>query len=116
MELTTLFQIDGKPMPVPDADVAMSFEDLDAAQSGRDEAGFMHRIPVRYKVGVWEFRYSFLDGETYRYLQELLPRGGSFRFTCPEGQVEAYLSRYSLVWHNAKTDTYRDLKFSIIQC
>ena len=68
MELTTLFQIDGKPMPVPDADVSMSFEDLDAAQAGRDQAGFMHRLPVRRKVGVWDFHYSHLSGETYRYL------------------------------------------------
>lgn len=116
MELTYLFQIDGKPLPVPDADISMSFEDLDAPQSGRDESGFMHRIQVRRKVGVWEFSYSVLDGETYRYLREILPAGGSFRFTCPEGEVEAYLSRYSIVWHSAKTDTYRNLKFSVIQC
>ena len=116
MELTELFQIEGRPLPVPDADISMSFEDLDAPQSGRDEAGFMHRIPVRRKVGVWEFQYSVLDGETYRYLQEILPTGGSFRFTCPEGEVEAYLSRYSIVWHSARTDTYRNLKFSIIEC
>jgi len=116
MELTKLFQIDGRPMPVPDADVTMSFEDLDAPQSGRDEAGFMHRIPVRRKVGVWEFRYSLLSGETYRYLKGILPTAGSFRFTCPEGEVEAYLSRYSVVWHNAKTDTYKNLKFSVIEC
>ena len=116
MELTDLFQIDGQPMPVPDQGVSMSFEDLDAAQSGRDEAGYMHRIPVRQKVGVWEFQYSLLDGKHYRYLRSILPQGGSFRFTCPEGEVEAYLSRYSVLWHNAKTDTYRNLKFSIIQC
>ena len=116
MELTELFQIDGKPMPVPDADITMSFEDLDAAQSGRDEAGYMHRIPVRRKVGVWEFHYSLLDRQTYAYLLGLLPKGGSFRFRCPEGEVEAYLSRYSIVWHNARTDTYRNMKFSIIEC
>ena len=116
MLTTMLFQIDGKPLPVPDGDVAMSFEDLDSAQAGRDEAGFMHRLPVRRKVGVWEFTYSLLDGETYRYLRSILPEGGSFRFTCPEGEVEAYLSRYSVVWHNAITDTYRNLKFSIIEC
>ena len=116
MEVTELFMIDGRPLPVPDADIAMSFEDLDAPQSGRDEAGFMHRIPVRQKVGVWEFQYSHLSGEVYRYLREILPQSGSFRFTCPEGEVEAYLSRYSIVWHSARTDTYRNLKFSIIEC
>ena len=111
-----LFQIDGQPMPTPDADVAMSFEDLDAPQAGRDEAGFMHRLPVRRKVGVWEFVYSHPDGETYRYLRSILPQGGSFRFTCPEGEVEAYLSRYCVTLHDAKQDQYRNLKFSIIEC
>jgi hypothetical protein len=116
MELTELFLIDGKPLPVPDRDITMSFEDLDAPQAGRDEAGFMHRMPVRRKVGVWKFQYSHLTGETYRYLQSILPAGGSFRFTCPEGETEAYLSRYSIIWRNARTDTYRDLQFSIIEC
>ena len=51
MTLTELYKIDGKPMVAPDADVQMSFEDLDGAQSGRDESGFMHRILVRRKVG-----------------------------------------------------------------
>ena len=116
MVTTELYTINGKPLIPPDGDVQMSFEDLDSAQSGRDQAGFMHRIPVRYKVGVWEFSYSRLTGEEYAYMLSVLPKAGNFIFTHPQGQTAAYLSKFSIVYHNAKTDTYKNLKFSIIEC
>lgn len=123
MTLTDLYKIDGKPMPVPDEGIEMSFEDLDDAQSGRDESGFMHRIVVRSKVGVWNFNYSHLTQQEYAYLLSILPTGGSFTFTHPSQEdstvsrdTTAYLSKYGIVWHSARTNTYRNLKFSIIQC
>lgn len=123
MTLTQLYQIDGAPLLAPDAGVEMSFEDLDAAESGRDEAGFMHRIVVRSKVGVWNFTYSHLTEKEYAYLLSVLPTGGSFTFTYPAlgnssklTHTTAYLSRYGVVWHNARTKDYRNLKFSIIEC
>mgnify|MGYP007112557199 CR=1 FL=1 len=57
MTLTNLFKIDGKPMFAPDGDMGFSFEDLDGADSGRDEAGVMHRVIVRHSVGTWSFTY-----------------------------------------------------------
>ena len=123
MILTELYQIDGKPMVAPDGDVHMSFEDIDSAQSGRDQAGYMHRIMVRRKVGVWEFTYSHLTRQEYAYMMALLPKGGSFRFTHPSvedsrvpAKTQAYISKYGIAWHSARTDTYRDLKFSVIEC
>ena len=123
MTLTELYQIDGQPMVAPDADVKMSFEDLDSAQSGRDQSGFMHRIVVRKKVGVWEFSYSHLSREEYNYMMSILPTGGSFQFTHPgrqdsavQEQTTAYLSKYGITWHSAKTDSYRNLTFSVIEC
>ena len=123
LNLTQLFLLDGKPIVAPDADVEMSFEDLDAAQSGRDESGFMHRIRAREKVGVWRFRYSHLRGEQYRYMLSALPREASFLFTYPDPQnpgsqktTTAYLSAYSAVWRSARTDTYRNFEFSVIEC
>ena len=123
MILTELYKIDGQPMVAPDADVKMSFEDLDSAQSGRDQAGFMHRIVVRKKVGVWEFSYSVLTREEYNYMMSILPAGGSFQFTHPgrqdsavQEQTTAYLSKYGITWHSAKTDSYRNLTFSVIEC
>ena len=121
--LTELYQIDGKPMLAPDADVEMSFEDLDAAESGRDESGVMHRIMVRRKVGVWNFCYSHLTQAEYAYMLSILPQTGSFLFTHPKLEdctqtesCDAYLSGYSILWHSAKTGDFRNMKFSIIAC
>ena len=123
MVLTELYQINGKPLLAPDAGVEMSFSDLDDAQSGRDESGFMHRIVARHKVGVWNFNYSYLTEGEYAYLLSVLPDAGSFTFTYPapgnsgcSAQTQAYLSNYGIVWHNARTGDYRNLKFSIIEC
>ena len=123
MTLTELYQINGKPLLAPDAGVEMSFQDLDAAESGRDESGFMHRIPVRSKVGVWNFSYSHLTEQEYGYLLQMMPEGASFQFTYPapgdssrQKTTTAYLSQYGVVWRNARTGDYRNLKFSIIEC
>lgn len=121
--LTELYQIDGKRMLAPDADVEMSFEDLDASDSGRDESGVMHRIVVRHKVGVWNFHYSHLTQAEYAYMLSILPKAGCFVFTHPKledcTQTEsctAYLSGYSIIWHSTRTKDFRNLKFSIIAC
>lgn len=123
MILTELYQINGKPMLAPDAGVEMSFEDLDSSESGRDESGFMHRIVVRNKVGSWNFSYSHLTEAEYAYMLSILPGSGSFTFTHPAPgdstrtqETAAYLSQYGIVWHNARTGEYRNLKFRIIQC
>ena len=117
------YLIEGKPMPLPDEEVEMSFEDLDRAEAGRDESGFMHRLVARYKVGVWNFHYSHLTQKTYRTILELLPKSGSFVFSYPNPMnpdqykhTVAYLSNYGIVWCNAATGMYRNLKFSIIEC
>lgn len=46
MTLTNLFQIDGKSLYAPDCDIEPSYSDLDSSDSGRDEAGYMHREVV----------------------------------------------------------------------
>ena len=60
---TNLFTVNGKPMLVPDQEVTVNYEDLDASDSGRDESGVMHRFVVRYKVASWSFSYSHLTEE-----------------------------------------------------
>lgn len=121
--LTDLFQINGKSMLAPDENVEMSFEDLDASDSGRDESGVMHRIVVRHKVGVWNFHYSSLTQEEYAYMLSILPKTGCFTFTYPmlsdatkKESCNAYLSNYSILWQSAKTGQFRNLKFRIIAC
>lgn len=122
-KVSDLYQINGKSMLCPDAGVEMSFEDLDSADSGRDETGFMHRVVMRHKVGVWNFSYSHLTQAEYAYMLSILPNAGSFTFTYPvlsdttkSQTTTAYLSKYGITWQSARTGEYRNLKFSIIEC
>ena len=122
-ETTELFQINGVPMLVPDAEVSVSYEDLDSADSGRDESGVMHRIPVRYKVGSWAFSYSHLTEEEKQYMENLFPDAADFSFTHPDRQdatvsvtSRAYRSKYSLSWKNARTGLWSNYGFHIIGC
>ena len=120
---TDLFKINGTPMLVPDEEVAMSYEDLDSSDSGRDEAGVMHRSVVRYKVGSWKFEYSNLTEEEKRYMENLFPDAASFQFTHPSRKnantpetTRCYRSKYGISWRNAKTGLWSGYSFSIIQC
>lgn len=120
---TELFQIDGQPMFAPDADVGFSFEDLDASDSGRDESGVMHRIVVRYKLGIWSFEYADLTEEEKQYMESIFPDAEDFQFTHPSRKNSSasevsrcYRSKYSLSWRNAVTGLWKKYKFNIIEC
>ena len=116
------FCIDGRSMFAPDEDVVVSYADLDGDDSGRDEAGFMHRVVVRHKVGTWSFEYSNITDEEYRYMESLFGDKPYFMFYHPDrlsGEcvtTQAYRSNYGIVWHNAKTGQWRNYKFNIIEC
>ena len=66
MTLTNLLQIDGKSLYAPDCDIEPSYSDLDSSDSGRDEAGYMHREVVREKVATWPIAYSCLTDDEYK--------------------------------------------------
>ena len=117
-----LFKINGKDMFAPDMDVDMSFEDIDSADTGRDEAGKMHRVVVRYKVGTWSFVYTAITEEEYHYMESLFPDTGTFTFPHPGRldtntpvETECYRSKYSITWKNARTGKWRNYKFNIIE-
>ena len=123
MRLSDMYQINGVPLLLPDQDVTMGCEDMDSQDAGRDESGYMHRMVARYKVCNWEFTYSHLTQQEYSYMLGLLNCPETFTFTYPDPadpnttlQTQAYLSRYGISWHNARTGHYRNLKFSIIEC
>ena len=120
---TELFLINGVPMLVPDSEIGVSYEDLDSSDSGRDESGVMHRLPVRYKVGSWSFSYSHLTEAEKQYMEGLFPDGADFDFTHPGRfdaaipvTVRAYRSKYSISWKNARTGLWSNYGFHIIQC
>lgn len=121
MTLTNLFQIDGKSLYAPDCDIEPSYSDLDSSDSGRDEAGYMHREVVREKVGTWSFQYPLLDKEDYHYLRTLLQGKPSFAFGYLDEDgirhtTTAYCSKYGIVVKNRRTGTFKNLKFNIIEC
>ena len=120
---TELFMIDDSPMPVPDADVEVSYEDIDAADAGRDQAGFMHRIPVRTKVPSWKFSYEHLTEEDKAYLETLFADKATFLFTHPDRldatksvQTRCYRSKYSITWRSARLGLWNNYSFHIIAC
>ena len=61
--VTDAFLINGQPMLAPDAEVTVSYEDIDGADAGRDQAGFLHRSLLRCKVPSWNFSYTWLTEE-----------------------------------------------------
>lgn len=120
---TDLFQINGKPMLVPDADIQMSYEDVDTEASGRDESGVMHRIVARFKIPTWAFTYSNLTEEEKTYMEGLFPESAEFTFTHPDPldaaktlQTVCYRSKYSIIWKNARTGLWSNYNFRIIAC
>ncbi len=119
--LTDVFKVNGRPMFAPDEGMEISYEDLDAADSGRDECGVMHRIVVRYKLGSWSFCYSHMTEAEKRYTEALFGDEAEFDFTHPDritGEAvtcRAYRSKYGAAWKNAATGQWRNYKFNIIQ-
>ena len=111
-----LFLIDGQPMLLPDRDVEVRYEDIDAAAAGRDESGVMHRIPVRQNVCSWTFTYSLLTREQKQYMDSLFAGKATFRFTCGGETRTCYRSGVTVTWRNAKTGLWRGYGFSIIEC
>ncbi len=118
---TDLFLVNNIPMLVPDENVEISAEDIDASDSGRDESGVMHRFVVRRGVRKWTFSYAYLTEEEYRYMESLFAGVDIFRFTFPdrEGKSQtamAYRSKHGILWHSAATGQYRNYSFSIVEC
>jgi len=115
------FKINGLPMLTPDEEVEVSYEDIDSADAGRDQAGFMHRVPVRTKVASWNFVYETLTEEEKNYMEELFADAATFQFTHPGRnggtvQSQCYRSKYSVTWKNARLGLWRNYSFTVIQC
>lgn len=117
------FRVNGKPLFAPDADMDMGFEDIDSADAGRSEDGYMHRIMVRHLVGKWTFSYDHVTEAEYQYIESLFPENSTFTFTHPKRtnsseleDTECYRGKYSISWKNARTGEWRNYKFSIIEC
>lgn len=121
MRLDTEYKIDGTPILVPDADLAVEVNDLDDEQTGRDEAGYMHRVVLRTGVRTWSLSYSNLTQEEYAYTANLLfgKKDFLFSFQKPDGteeSVRCYCTKHRFFIRNRKTGAYKNLTFNIIEC
>lgn len=113
--------IDGKPVLMPDEDVALEYTDLDADESGRDESGVMHRIVTRRNVMKLALPYNVVTREEYLYMESLFAGKSTFTLTFMDHDAQAvqrqcYRSNHSITVRNAKTGLYRNYKCSIIEC
>lgn len=122
MRTTDLFTIDGKPVLVPDGDLAFSAEDMESSDSGHDENGNYHRYVLRHNVPSWDFSYSRLSREEYAYMEGLFGKKDTFTFgfvaahTGIKQEITAYRSKHSVLWHCAADGQFRDYCFRITAC
>lgn len=119
---TNLFKIDGLPMVAPDQDAQFSYEDIDSADTGRDETGRMHRSVVLYKVGKWAFTYNKISNADYEYMEQLFGNKAEFKFTRPDRSnpdvmrtTMCYRSKYGMVAHNIVKKEWLGYAFDIIE-
>ena len=114
--------INGKCMLAPEEKVQGSYEDLDDSDSGRDEAGYMHRRVLRYKMPVWSFSYDHLTEQERQYMEGLFPKAPTFTFTFPSEedgtprQMTCYRSKYAISWKSARSGLWMGYSFQIIPC
>lgn len=112
--------IDGQPVLVPDADIAIEYTDIDSEESGRDESYYMHRVVVRRGVKKWPLVYASITREEYLYMESLFQGKDDFTVTYldHDGEIAecvCYRSKHSITIHNAKTGDYRNYSFNIIE-
>ena len=115
------FQIDGKPILAPDADITWEYNDLDSEETGRDESGVMHRIVAREGVRKCVLNYESLERDEYLYMRSLFVGKSEFEveFRDHDGQratFRAYHSNHSITVRSARTGVYRNYNPSIIEC
>ena len=111
-----IYQVDGKALLVPDAGVALSWNDIDGDAAGRDAAGYLHRQVLRSGVRTWEFTYSHLRESELRYLNRLFAGKPTFTFSCEDGQITAYCAKREATLYDRSQGLYTGMKFSVIEC
>lgn len=121
MNTTNIFRINGSPIVTPDAGgVRVSFSNITAGSSGRDEAGYFRPEFVRYNVGEWKFTYSGVTEEERAYMESLFVNEPFFEFSYPDRldsskTVFTYARRTktSITWYDAAIGLWKNYGFTI---
>ena len=119
--LTNIYQINGNPIPAPDENVQIRYENV-GDKSLLDEAGFLHKQVRRRGVTTWVLRYSYLSRQQRDALMDLLT-ADTFWFTHPDrldsrrqDESLCYLDACSECLQSALSGSYRDVCLTIRQC
>ena len=118
----TEFYIDDSPVLLPDEGVRLEPEDIFASESGRDESGYMHVIPLRSNVMKWVLSYKFITREEYQYMESLFSGKTTFvvQFRNLEGEIETRMCYRPLrpypSLRNRKTGNYDGYTLMIKEC
>lgn len=120
---STEFKIGGKSMLVPDSPLQVTYEDVLSSDSGRDESGVMHSIPMRRKIAKWTFVYASLTEEEKNYMESIFPDTATFDFTKPSrtntatsSTAKAYRTSYGIAFYDANQGLWKNYKFVIQEC
>lgn len=120
---STKFKIDGNPMLVPDAPLSASYEDVLSSDSGKDESGVMHVIPLRAKASKWTFVYSSLTEAEKNYMESIFPDSATFDFTAPDRTdasktvtAKAHRTSYGIAYYDEVQGLWKNYKFVIQEC
>lgn len=123
LRLTDLLQIDDDPLPVPTQQMELSYKDIVSSDSGRDEAGVMHREVLRYHVMTCKLTWDLLNDETYDYILRRIAGKETFRFRHPrigssKETVEdiCYAEAFDISLNDPKKERWRGLQLNIYQC
>ena len=122
METTNLFLIDGEMMPIPDEEIQVRYEDIDAAAAGRDESGVMHIDWLRRDVRKVNLHYNAITESELAYMMGLM-QGKEFTFKfLDQGSVQtinAYASESSYEFYSYSSAydeaVYVDFEIHVIE-
>lgn len=116
------FLIDDLPVLLPDEGVRIEPEDIFASESGQDESGYMHIIPLRNDVLKFTLNYRFITHEEYQYMESLFKGKPAFsvEFRNLDGEIETRTCyrprRPSPSLRNRKTGNYDGYTLTIKEC
>lgn len=115
------FLIDGRPILEPDCDVTIEKTDMEDEDSGRDEAGYMHPIILRYGVRSVSLRYSVLTREEYMYMESLFSGKAQFQVDYwedkqPPIRFIARRLKHTITCSNYKSGLRKNYSFTIDEC
>ena len=112
---TNEYYMDGVALPGGGLAVCRS-ADLESGDTGRDEAGFLHRWVLRRGLRRWEISYRDMDDTAARGLLAQLPRQDSWLFQCPQGQILCHLAEVTQRQRTTLTGTKHEITLTIEEC